>query len=204
MRHGARRVLDRQLALFARAPRRGQVKTRLARQLGEDEALRIYQALLHGTLQRLGAATFPVLLYGEGDGLEGIAEAYSLRLRRQAGDDLGERMANALCDMLCESRSAAIVGVDIPLLDVELVESAFEMLEEAELVLGPTEDGGYCLIAARAPMPELFRDVAWGSTKVLAQTIAIASALGARVRFTETLWDVDRVEDAWRLRRDQL
>lgn len=204
MRHGARRVLDKQLAVFARAPRRGQVKTRLARELGESEALCIYEALLHGTLRKLSAAAFPVWLYGEGDGLAAVAEAYSMQLRSQAGDDLGARMANALCEMLRESRSAAIVGVDIPLLDRQFVESAFAMLEEADLVLGPTEDGGYCLVATRMPMPELFRDIAWGSSTVLAQTLAIASALGVKVRCTETLWDVDRVEDVRRLGANQL
>lgn len=195
---------ERQLGIFARAPRLGCVKTRIAREVGEAEALRIYQNLLRGTLERLRCVSFPVSLYVEGDGLEDIAQAYSMPFKRQAGRDLGERMFNAMCEMLRESRSAGIVGVDIPLLDGELVESAFDMLEGADLVLAPTEDGGYGLIATRSPRPELFRDVAWGSSEVLAQTLAIADSLALGVRFTEMLWDVDRVEDLKRLPRNQL
>ena len=191
---------DRQLAVFARAPRKGLVKTRLASELGATEALRIYENLLHGTLRRLRDAPFGVWLYAEGDGLEETAAHYGMALGRQVGQDLGERMANALRELLWTGRRAAIVGVDIPLLDAGYVRSAFDRLEHSDLVLGPTEDGGYCLIALSRMREQLFQDVDWGTSGVLEKTRSIAAGLGLAVSLTPTLWDLDRIEDVHRLR----
>ena len=192
--------LDRQVAVFARAPALGRVKTRLALDVGEEEALRIYDRLLHDTLRKLCGSSFPVALYGDGEGLKKIGQGYGMEVRVQRGEDLGERMANAFADLLREARTVALVGVDIPLLEVNYLERAFEMLEFSDLVLGPTEDGGYCLIALKAQAEALFQDMPWGGSDVCARTLARARDLGLSVRLAEPLWDVDRVEDVVRLR----
>ena len=192
--------LDRQVAVFARAPALGRVKTRLALQVGEEEALRIYDRLLHDTLRKLCGSSFPVALYGDGEGLKKIGQGYGMEVRVQRGEDLGERMANAFADLLREARTVALVGVDIPLLEVDYLQRAFEMLEFSDLVLGPTEDGGYCLIALKAQAEALFTDMPWGGSEVCARTLARARDLGLSVRLAEPLWDVDRVEDVVRLR----
>ena len=192
--------LDRQVAVFARAPTLGRVKTRLASEVGEQEALRIYDQLLHDTLKKLCGSSFPVVLYGDGQGLEEIGQSYGMEVRLQTGDDLGERMVSAFADLLGEARSGALVGVDIPLLEVGYLETAFEMLEFSDLVLGPTEDGGYCLIALKEQAEALFKDMPWGGSEVCARTLARARDLGLSVRLAETLWDVDRVADVVRLR----
>ena len=192
--------LDRQVAVFARAPALGRVKTRLALDVGEEEALRIYDRLLHDTLRKLCGSSFPVALYGDGEGLKKIGQGYGMEVRVQRGEDLGERMANAFADLLREARTVALVGVDIPLLEVDYLQRAFEMLEFSDLVLGPTEDGGYCLIALKAQAEALFQDMPWGGSDVCARTLARARDLGLSVRLAEPLWDVDRVEDVVRLR----
>ena len=192
--------LDRQVAVFARAPALGRVKTRLALDVGEEEALRIYDRLLHDTLRKLCGSSFPVALYGDGEGLKKIGQGYGMEVRVQRGEDLGERMANAFADLLREARTVALVGVDIPLLEVDYLQRAFEMLEFSDLVLGPTEDGGYCLIALKAQAEALFTDMPWGGSEVCARTLARARDLGLSVRLAEPLWDVDRVEDVVRLR----
>ena len=192
--------LDRQVAVFARAPVLGRVKTRLALEVGEEEALRIYDRLLHDTLKTLCGASFPVALYGDGQGLEEIGQSYGMEVRMQRGEDLGERMANAFAELLGEVRAVALVGVDIPLLEVNYLERAFEMLEFSDLVLGPAEDGGYCLIALKAQAEALFQDMPWGGSEVCARTLARARDLGLSARLAEPLWDVDRVEDVVRLR----
>ena len=193
-------TLDRQVAVFARAPVLGRVKTRLALDVGEEEALRIYDRLLHDTLRKLCGSSFPVALYGDGEGLKKIGQGYGMEVRVQRGEDLGERMANAFADLLREARTVALVGVDIPLLEVDYLQRAFEMLEFSDLVLGPTEDGGYCLIALKAQAEALFTDMPWGGSEVCARTLARARDLGLSVRLAEPLWDVDRVEDVVRLR----
>ena len=86
------------------------------------------------------------------------------------------------------------------MLEVDYLQRAFEMLEFSDLVLGPTEDGGYCLIALKAQAEALFQDMPWGGSDVCARTLARARDLGLSVRLAEPLWDVDRVEDVVRLR----
>ena len=190
---------DRAVAVFARVPRKGQVKRRLAEELGDLEALRIYTDLLNSALKRFAALSCPVWLYADAAGLDDLAARHGMQLKLQAGADLGQRMAGALHDLLRTSRAAALVGVDIPLLDAEFVESAFGKLGRADLVLGPTEDGGYCLIALQKMHEALFQDVPWGSSEVLATTLSRAASLGLEVALAETLWDVDRAEDVRRM-----
>lgn len=190
---------NQQLAVFARVPKLGVVKTRLARDLGETETLGVYRRLLEDALSRLQLLDRQVLLYADGLGLEETARRFGMQARVQNGDGLGMRMANAFDEMLQESQSAAIVGVDIPLLDVDYVKNAFELLADSDVVLGPTEDGGYCLIAMKQPHRDLFKDISWGSSKVCAQTMAKAKSLGLSLSCANTLWDVDDASDLERL-----
>ncbi len=190
---------DHQLAVFARVPVRGKVKTRLAEQVGTSEALRVYRELLESTLSRLEPLNCPVLLYADGLGLEDTARRFGMEARVQEGAGLGMRMANAFEDMLERSLAAAILGVDIPLLDADYVNSAFKLLTDSDLVLGPTEDGGYCLIAMKQPNRALFEDISWGTSRVCAQTMAKAESLGLSFSCAQTLWDVDDVAGLERL-----
>lgn len=181
----------RQVAIFARVPLRGKVKTRLASDIGSSQALGVYLQLLESALSRLALLDCPTVLYADAEGLEDMALRFGMKSRVQKGAGLGMRMANALDEMLEESQAAAIVGVDIPLLDADYVKSAFELLADSDVVLGPTEDGGYCLIALKQSNRVLFRDIAWGTSEVCAQTMASAKSLGLRIACAETLWDVD-------------
>ena len=192
---------ERQLAVFARAPLLGKVKTRLAGEVGEAEALRAYGCLLQGALHRLQNLACPRILYADGAGLEATAVQYGMQLRRQSGADLGARMAGAIDECLGSASAVALVGVDIPGLDANYVEEAFARLATADLVLGPTEDGGYCLIACKQRAPELFTDMRWGGAEVCAQTARRAETMGLVVAFLPMLWDVDREEDLQRFKR---
>ena len=190
---------DRQLIVFARAPVLGKVKTRLATDIGAERALRVYRQLLQSALKRLSVCPCPKVLYADDLGLEDSAAGHGMALRRQSGADLGERMAGALHECLRDSRAVVLVGVDIPPLDAAYVESAFEKLESSDLVLGPTEDGGYCLIGMTRSAPSLFDNMPWGSENVCALTIAKAERAGLRVSLLPVLWDVDRASDLGRL-----
>lgn len=192
-------MIDRQVAVFARVPVKGRVKARLAREIGASEALRLYRELLDGALTRLSVLNCRVLLYADGTGLEDTARQAGMQARVQVGNGLGMRMANAFRDMLQESQAAAVVGVDIPLLDADYIESAFELLTDSDVVLGPTEDGGYCLIALKQPNRALFDDISWGSSDVCAQTMEKAQSLGLSLSCAKTLWDVDVAADLERL-----
>lgn len=186
------------LAIMARAPVRGRVKRRLARAVGEDAALAAYADLVASTLHRLapGQGGFAPEIWLDGD-----APVVSEWRRRfpvclQPPGDLGERMAAAFA-----AGVRVLVGCDIPNLDAAYVDGALAALAEADVVLGPTEDGGYCLIAMNAPAPQLFKDIPWGSAEALSATLRAAAPL--EVALLPTLWDVDRAEDLarWRRRR---
>lgn len=186
------------LAIFARAPVRGRVKTRLARVLGEDAALAVYERLLAQTLVRLapGLGQFDPEVW-----LEGAAPSASFqgfRVIAQPEGDLGTRMAAAF-----DAGVAALVGTDIPALTADYVERALAALDDVDLVIGPVEDGGYCLIAMKAPHTQVFRGIPWSTPRVLSATLDAARGLELTVRMLEPLWDVDDAADFERWRAQE-
>lgn len=183
------------LAVFARAPVRGRVKTRLARVIGEDEALAVYDRLLARTLANLapGCGRFEPEIWLEGTAA--VARFDGFPVIRQPGGDLGARMAAAF-----DAGVAAVVGTDIPGLTADYVERALAALDDVDLVIGPVEDGGYCLIAMNVPHPEVFRGIPWSTPRVLAATVDTARRLELTVRLLEPLWDVDGAADLERWR----
>ena len=196
------------LAIFARLPVHGQVKTRLAAGVGADTALLVYEALLESTLRELapGRGTFEPEIWVDGDVDEfarwqhrraesGLRER-NFPLIGQGDGDLGQRMAWAF-----DEGVHVLVGTDIPNMAASYVEGAVAALRIADLVLGPTEDGGYCLIGMNSPRPELFEGIPWGTADVLSSTLHAASAL--RVELLDAMWDVDDARDLARWRAAQ-
>lgn len=188
------------LAIFARVPARGQVKTRLAKVVGADSALRIYEALLTTALRELapGKGSFLPEVWVDGDvdafarwqaqSALGGGEEQRFPLVAQGGGDLGQRMARAFDDGI-----GVLVGTDIPEMTAGYVEQALTALQTTDLVLGPTEDGGYCLIGMNSPRPALFDGIPWGTADVLISTLRAAS--GLRVELLDRMWDLDDVDD---------
>lgn len=184
------------MAIFARAPVRGRVKTRLARVLGDDAALAVYERLLAQTLVRLGPGRggFDPEIWLEDTAPAGRFEGF--RVVPQTEGDLGLRMAAAF-----DAGVAAVVGTDIPALTADYVERALAALKDVDLVIGPVEDGGYCLIAMNEPQPQVFRGIPWSTPRVLAATLDAARGLELTTRLLEPLWDVDEAADLERWRR---
>lgn len=185
----------RRLAIFARAPVRGRVKTRLARDVGEDVAFAAYQQLVARTLTELapGRGGFAPEIWVDGHAPAVDEWRRRFPVFRQPGGDLGARMAAAFAGGV-----RVLVGCDIPGLTAGHVDSALRLLAEADVVLGPTEDGGYCLIAMNAARPAVFAEIPWGTNQVLTATLAAAGALS--VRLLRPLWDVDDGGDLARWR----
>lgn len=196
------------LAIFARVPVHGRVKTRLAAGIGADAAFLVYETLLASTLRELapGRGTFEPEIWVDGD-----VDAFAVWQRGSAADglrelrfplvpqcdgDLGQRMAWAF-----DQGVDVLVGTDIPNMAAGYVDGAFAALRAADLVLGPTEDGGYCLIGMNSPRPGLFAGIPWGTADVLAATLQAAS--GLRVELLDAMWDVDDARDLERWRTAQ-
>jgi len=189
------------LVAFARRPDPGRVKTRLARSIGDEPAARLYAAFVEDLRQRFADAPFAVR-WAVAPPEQGFAARFAVDPQHvfpQRGEDLGKRMSDAFRAMRERGFArCAVIGTDMPQLGVATVADAFARLDDADLVLGPAEDGGYYLIAARAPLA-VFDGIAWGSPDVLAATLTRAAALGLRVSLLEPGFDVDDAADLARL-----
>ncbi len=179
--------------VFARAPRLGAVKRRLARDIGDFPALRFYRATLARTLRRLAAdRRFRTVIAATPDRLAGGPWPVRLPVERQGGGNLGARMTRLF--RRHPRGNIAIVGSDIPDLTADDVAHAFRMLGRADACFGPASDGGYWLVALspRRPAP-LFDFVRWSTDWALEDTLA--NFVGRQVALLRELRDVDTAAD---------
>ncbi len=187
------------LLIFIRNPQLGKVKTRLARTLGDEEALRIYQILLEKTrLAALGCAAARWLLYSDFVDEQDAWLPEYFQKQTQSPGDLGERMEAAFKKAFEAGASkVAIIGSDCPELSGEVLEQAFALLDSNDFVLGPVPDGGYYLIGMNTFDPTVFRDIEWSTESVREKTLEKIRAVGKTCAFLPLLTDVDTEED-WR------
>ena len=193
------------LALFAKAPLLGGVKTRLSGVLGLSGAEEFHRlCVLHSWGRLSGIGGVHSFLYCDAPWAEFESLAGSGRFRIQRGKDLGERMFNCLGELLGSGFSRAlIIGSDAPTMPLAQVEEALDALSRADAVLGPCEDGGFTLVAARRTHPLMFSGVAWSRADTRASTLETFSACGLESSETPTwAYDVDRPLDLERLRKD--
>jgi rSAM/selenodomain-associated transferase 1 len=187
------------LLVFARAPRRGEVKQRLAAEVGAEAALQAHRRLVTDTLERLsgmdGVVTELWVAGVAGIEVRRWANTYGVRLRAQTGADLGERMHQGLLAGLAASSRVVLVGSDCPEIDRAYVRKAIGLLDGYDVVLGPAEDGGYGLIGVRrgveSDLTTLFSGVAWGESSVLPETRRRCAGAGLEVALLPVIWDVD-------------
>ena len=202
------RASDCCLCVFARAPTLGFVKSRLAAEVGPTEALAAHTELLEGTLERcVSPAHYQTELWIAGPETDNpvvadLIRRFGLDLRAQWGDDLGSRMWNALEEKLKIGARVLVVGSDCPDIDRDYVLQGFGALDQADVVLGPAEDGGYGLVGLRTAARELFLSVRWGSDDVLQTTLERAERGGFRVRLLKRIYDVDTLSDWQRYRNE--
>lgn len=198
----------RVLAVMAKAPIPGEVKTRLCPPLAPEQAAELYRAFLVDTIAkaRTLAGVEYALVYAPAESKEFFvrtapdAASYVL----QQGTDVGERMCQCL-QYLCEpGRNVVIIGADCPTLSVVYIDQAFRDLDtgKANVVFGPSEDGGYYLIGVSSYHPGLFSDVAWSTSDVMDQSLDNAAKLGLRISLIPKWYDVDTPSDLVRLAED--
>lgn len=202
---GARPEPRARVAVFAKAPVPGQVKTRLAALLGAEGAAELHARLVRHALATASQARVgPVELWCSPDESHPFfarcAELFALSLHRQAGKDLGARMHGAFLDGLGAGGRMIIIGSDCPALEAADLRAAAEALATHEAAIAPAEDGGYVLVGLSRPMPELFVGMEWGTAAVMARTRERLA--GSRWKELPGRWDVDRPEDYARLQRE--
>ncbi|HEX7784881.1 MAG TPA: TIGR04282 family arsenosugar biosynthesis glycosyltransferase [Methylomirabilota bacterium] len=193
------------LALMAKAPRPGTVKTRLCPPLRAAEAAELARCFLLDAIERIVtvADVRPIVAYAPRESrAEMEAMAPGLTLVPQRGEDLGERQAALVDDLLARGhRAALLIGADSPTLPPETIDEAVSLImaPDVDVVVGPTEDGGYYLIGLRAPCRPLFETMPWSTPAVLSLTLLRARRLGLRAVCLPTWYDVDTGEDLARL-----
>lgn len=190
-------MLNRALIIFVRQPVPGKVKTRLAKTTGDEKALEIYRDLLAHTRSITKALDCDkYVFYADGIAENDLWENDLYRKHLQTGNDLGERMLRAF-KMLFEQgyTSLCIIGSDCFELTANIIGQAFDFLKEAEVVIGPSNDGGYYLLGLTRLQPALFTHIDWSTPQVLHQTVNKCHAGGLAYLLLPALDDIDEEGD---------
>lgn len=188
------------LLVFVKAPRPGAVKTRLAAVLGDEAAAGLYRAIAEEEIRNAAprAGEYERTFFFTPDDARPEIESWlpGETLEPQQGRDLGERMSRAFASAFAAgARRVAIIGTDVPDCGREHVMEALRSLDGHDVVLGPTHDGGYYLMALDRPRPALFQSIPWSTPSVLPATAERAGLLGFSVRMLDPLRDIDTLED---------
>ena len=200
-----RTISDNRLLVFARAPRSGEVKTRLIPVLGEQGAATLHAQFVKHTLATARASGIgQVEMWCAPDAddpfLRFCGGRFGISLVAQHKGDLGQRMLHAFEQTLASVPRAILIGTDCPALTARHLRDADGLLAAgADAVVAPVEDGGYALIGLTRCNARLFEGVTWGTSHVMTDTRERLSTLGWRWQELESLWDVDRPEDYQRL-----
>src|SRR5690606_28561 len=161
------------LIIFVRNPELGKVKTRLAKSVGDESALKIYKFLLQHTVkitENLNVDKY--IYYSETIVQNDIWNPDIFRKKMQNGNDLGERMQNAFEEILGMGyEKVLIIGSDIYELQQKDIDNAFDALEKNQFVIGPAKDGGYYLLGMKNLKTEVFENKNWGTSTVLEETL---------------------------------
>ena len=214
--------MENAVIIFLKYPEPGKVKTRLAKAFGDEKACAVYKLLAENVIKNIftkNPGTYDVhIFFIPADkeieikdwlkpfihGNRGVKTRFS----PQEGRNLGERMSNAFRRILQEKgcKKCIIVGTDCPEIDTTLIENAFDVLKEKDIIIGPCKDGGYYLLGMSRPVPvsfkqgivpDLFVDIDWSTDRVFEQTMEKVQKNNLSCSILKTLVDIDTIEDLY-------
>lgn len=191
--------MRRAVICFTRVPRAGVTKTRLLPILEPEQCAALHWAFLKDLARvyaRMDADLF--VAYTPDPDWARLKDIFPMAsgFFPQEGGGLGEKMDHAIRTVLAMGHGAVVLtGADLPALTAAHLESGFSALENADIAIGPTHDGGYYLVGAQRPCPEIFRNQPYGGTTVYENTLAAAKAAGYTVGAALPCGDVDTPED---------
>jgi uncharacterized protein len=198
-----RRKGDCTLVIMAKAPKTGMVKTRLAQCLPAPAVLALYRCLLDDTIALAQSLdSVEVALMCPASDVEDLAHLAGdgVRVVAQTGQGLAAGLTSVFAHFAAAGQQRIIAfNSDSPHLPVSVLEDAFQTLAAHDVVIGPTDDGGYYLVGAKASHPSLFDGDGLGSNSALDRLLARARTLQLSVGFTEAFYDIDVAADLMRL-----
>jgi rSAM/selenodomain-associated transferase 1 len=207
MKNDEKQTKARALVVVAKAPLEGFVKTRLSPHLGPADAATLYECLLGDIVAKLEKYEDSEfwLAFAPG-GEEYFFRNYpAIRLLPQRGKDLGKRLHHVFVDLFHRGYSEIVVAdSDSPTVLLSSIDQAYRLLskEGCELVLGPSDDGGYYLIGLKDATERIFHDIPWSTKSVLETTLKRAGELALKVGLLPPAYDIDVEEDLRRLWND--
>ena len=188
----------RRLILFAKAPRPGQVKTRLIGNLGVSASTKLYEQLLNRTIAKVERASLNervILAAGESDACY-FRHLKDWAIAIQQGKDIGQRMATAFRTWSENEVALTLIGADVADFEVADLEQTYRLLESGfDVVLGPSYDGGYWLIASRLAELPVFHGIDWSTGRVFSQTRLRLQRSGLSYSCLPIRHDIDESQD---------
>ncbi len=189
------------LIVFVKFPEPGKVKTRIAKNLGSEKAAEIYSRMAKGVVEKVsGSGAYRTVIYFDPPDREKDIRAWlgadGAYFEPQSSGTIGDRMSDAFERVFRGgSLKAVLIGTDVPEINAENVSAAFGVLDDADAVLGPAQDGGYYLVGLRRFEPILFKGIDWNSNSVHIQTLDRIREAHLSYNLLDTLKDIDTSED---------
>ncbi len=193
---------DNCLIIFIKYPEEGKVKTRLAQTLSNKFAFEFYKSCAEYTLieaSKLLKKKVDIHLFFFS--LKSISEITNwiggeFQLHEQRGENLGERMQHAFKTIFDKDyRKVIIIGTDLPDISENLIADFFSLLDKFDLVIGPSNDGGYYLLGMKKFYPQIFRNINWSTSEVLKSTLNILQKNEIKTKIIGELNDIDTESD---------
>jgi rSAM/selenodomain-associated transferase 1 len=190
-------VKNKKIVVFVKNAVPGKVKTRLAKTVGDKEALKVYLRLLEITKREvLKVDANKEVWYAWDIGKDDIWEEEIFSKKIQIDGDLGEKMKNAFEDSFKNGcNKMVLIGSDCPTLTSKIMGEAFAKLDDNDVVFGPSEDGGYYLIGMSSYKPEVLEGIDWSTERVMEQTELKAQENGIKLAKLQVLNDIDNEHD---------
>lgn len=185
------------LLIFVKQAIEGEVKTRLATDIGNKNAVMIYQQLLTYTkLITKELSCNKIVFYGNKMPIKDIWQADNYQREIQEGQDLGQRMSAAFCKGFEKGAGKVIIiGSDCIEITTDMITDAFSHLDTNDCVLGPAKDGGYYLLGMKRLHPFLFQNKVWSTDTILQATLADCEENSLSYHLLPILNDIDTISD---------
>ena len=195
---------EARILIFTKAPVPGKCKTRLIPCLGEEGAAKLQERLINKIINDLDDFQLCPFEIWQSETTNYFTERVlklknNIEIHTQSGNNLGQRMSNALNDGLKRSTKLIIIGSDCIDYSKHYLTTALLALSKQQIVIGPAYDGGYVLIGATSFYPDIFKDICWGTEYVFEQTIQKLTLLGLEFTQLNRLHDIDTPNDLERI-----